>query len=312
MAVMSAPGTLPPLTSSATSTAVDLSRLPPPDMVETLDYEVLLAAIVAEFSARHPQFDAFLESDPAMKLLQIVAFREMILRQRINDAGRGLLLAYAVGGDLDNLAALFGVSRKIIEPAAGTRPEVLESDADLRRRVVLAPDSYSVAGPASAYVFHALSASGDVLDAAATSPAPGEVVVAILSREEGSLDGRASSALIATVDAALSADDIRPLTDQVRVESAAILSVAIEARLTLYPGPDATLMLDRATSSLDALIEQNRRIGRDLSRSAILAALHVGGVQKVELLKPVEDVVVDATSATAVVGKSITVAGFGE
>ena len=40
----------------------------------------------------------------------------------------------------------------------------------------------SVAGPTGAYEFHALSADGDVKDAAATSPAPGEVVVTVLSR----------------------------------------------------------------------------------------------------------------------------------
>src|SRR3546814_9711108 len=46
-------------------------------------------------------------------------------------------------------------------------PAVMESDSDLRRRLVLAPEGYSVAGPEGAYIFHALSAHPDVLDASA-------------------------------------------------------------------------------------------------------------------------------------------------
>lgn len=297
--------------SSATSTAVDLSRLPAPDVVEALDFETIYAARRADFLARYPEFSAFVESDPAVKLLQVGAYQELNLRQRVNDAARACMLAYAGGSDLDNLAALFGVTRRVIAPADlqdGT-PEVLESDTDLRRRTVLAPDSYSVAGPASAYVFHALSADGDVLDASATSPVPGEVVVSILSRLG---DGTASPELIAAVDAALSADDVRPLTDLVSVQSAQIASFDITAELTLFPGPDAQLMLDTANAALDTLLAANRRIGRDMTRSAIIAALHVGGVQNVNLIEPAADVVVDATSAVALDQRSITVAGYGE
>src|SRR5690606_17245852 len=69
----------------ATSTAVDLSRLPPPDVVQALDYETILAELQVDLAARLPDFDAFLESDPAIKLLEIVAYRELLLRQRVND-----------------------------------------------------------------------------------------------------------------------------------------------------------------------------------------------------------------------------------
>ena len=298
-------------TSNATSTAIDLSRLPVPKVVEPLDFETILAARRADFLARYPEFSAFVESDPAIKLLEVGAYRELVIRQRINDGASSVLLAYAVGSDLDNLGVLFGVFRNEITPAdpqAGT-PAVMETDDALRRRIVLAPDSYSVAGPASAYVFHALTASGDVLDASATSPAPGEVIVSVLSRLG---DGTASAQLIAEVDAVLAADDIRPLTDLVTVQSAAIQTFDITANLTLYPGPDADLMLDTANASLDDMLASNRRLGRDITRSAIIAALHVGGVQNVDLVEPTADVVVDELSAAAVAARAVTVAGFGE
>ena len=92
------------------------------------------------------------------------------------------------------------------DPLSGA-PAVMESDADFRRRIILAPEGYSVAGPEGAYIFHALSADPDVLDASATSPTPGEVVVTVLSRTG---DGTAPPELLATVEAAVSADDVPP------------------------------------------------------------------------------------------------------
>ena len=297
--------------AAATSTAIDLSRLPPPDVVEALDYETILAELTADLAARLPSFTAFLESDPAIKILQIVAYRELLLRQRVNDASRAVLVAFAAAGDLDHIAALFGVARLELTPADPQTgaAAVMEADDDLRQRVLLAPDSYSVAGPRSAYVFHALSADGAVLDASATSPAPGEVVVSVLT---GDGDGTAPAELLALVDAAVGADDVRPLTDQVTVQSAGILPFDIEAELTLYPGPDPQLILTTASDGLDAMLANNRRIGRDITRSAIFGALHVAGVQNVSLAAPLADVVADDTQAAFAENITVIIAGYDE
>ena len=96
--------------TSASSTAIDLSRLPPPDVVEALDFEGIFNRLRADFLTRYPEFTAFVESDPAIKLLEVVAYSELVLRQRINDAARSVLIAYALGGDLDNLPGnIFGL-----------------------------------------------------------------------------------------------------------------------------------------------------------------------------------------------------------
>jgi len=63
-------------------TAVNLSRLPVPDVIEQIDYESLLSALRADLQARLPTFDAWLESDPIVKLLEVAAYREMLLRQQ--------------------------------------------------------------------------------------------------------------------------------------------------------------------------------------------------------------------------------------
>lgn len=297
--------------TSASSTAIDLSRLPAPNVIEALDFEAILARRRADFLARYPEFTAFVESDPAIKLLETGAYSELVLRQRINDAARSVMIAYALGGDLDNLAAIFGVVRREIAPAdpiSGT-PAVMESDEDLRRRVLLAPDSYSVAGPASAYVFHALSADGDVLDASAISPRPGEVTVSVLSRVG---DGTASPQLLDAVRDLLAGDEVRPLTDRVTVQSAITVPFDVVAQLILYPGPDAELILATAIEALEQLLGSSRRLGRNVARSAIIAALHVGGVQRVNLLDPVGDMVIEPTQVAVAGLRQVTIAGFDE
>ncbi|MCX8018636.1 MAG: baseplate assembly protein, partial [Rhodocyclaceae bacterium] len=92
---------------------IDLSHLPPPAVVETLDYEAILASLKADLSARLPELAPVLqlESEPLVKLLQVAAWRELVLRQRINEAAKSQLLAFATGSDLDHLAAFYGVAR---------------------------------------------------------------------------------------------------------------------------------------------------------------------------------------------------------
>lgn len=299
------------LSTRATSTAIDLSRLPAPDVVEPLDFETIFAAMMADLRARYPDFSANVESDPIVKIIQVFAYRELVIRARVNDAARANLIAYAQAADLDNLAAFFGVTRQEITPAneATGATAIMESDTELRRRVLLAPDSFSVAGPASAYVFHALTADARVLDASAISPLPGEVTVSVLARDG---DGTAPADLVQAVAALLEGDEVRPLTDRVTVQGAQIVAFDIDARLTLYPGPDQQLILATANAALDDLLAQSRRIGRDITLSAIIAALHVAGVQKVELVAPVGDVLVDDTQAATIGARSVAIAGFDE
>ena len=103
---------------------VDLSRLPPPNVVEEISFEAILTERKERFVGLYPEEaqDAVrqtlaLESEPIVKQLRESAYREMILRQRINEASRASLLAYATGEDLENRAADYGVERILIAPA---------------------------------------------------------------------------------------------------------------------------------------------------------------------------------------------------
>lgn len=292
---------------------IDLSLLPAPLVVESLDYESVYQARAAQFAALYPGFSALLESDPVVKLLELVAYQEIQLRARINDAAKAVMLAYSVGEDLDQLGGLFGVLRLEISPAD---PEavppvaaVYESDSDFRYRIQLSLEGLSVAGPEGAYIFHALSASGLVLDASAISPTPGEVVVTVLSREG---DGTAGAELLASVESALTDERVRPLTDYVQVQGATIVPWQVEATLNFFAGPDRAVVMAAAQAAIEAYAEAQHRMGRDITLSGIYAALHQPGVQRVDLASPTANIVIDRQSAAYCTAITLTDGGLDE
>ncbi|ALV92010.1 MULTISPECIES: baseplate assembly protein [Pantoea] len=299
---------------------IDLSQLPAPDVVEVLDYETLLAERKSTLISLYPedQQEAVarvlaLESDPIVKVLQENAYREVILRQRINEAARAVMVAYAVDDDLDQLGANNGVTRLTITPADDTAippvAAVMESDDDFRVRIAGAFEGLSVAGPSGAYEYHARSADGRVADASAISPSPAVVTVTILAREG---NGTAADDLLTVVDTALNDENVRPVADRVTVQSAVIINYEIEAELYLYPGPEAEPIRTASEAKLVAYIGTQKRLGRDIRLSALYAAMHVEGVQRVNLIKPVADVVLDKTQAAYCTGYTLSVGGSDE
>ncbi|BED29117.1 baseplate assembly protein [Escherichia coli O7:H10] len=299
---------------------IDLSQLPAPQIVDVPDFETLLAERKAEFVALHPKDEQEavirtleLESEPVTKLLQENAYRELLLRQRINEAAQAVMVAYAMGGDLDQLAANYNVTRLTVTPADNDAvppvAAVMESDEALRLRVPAAFEGLSVAGPTAAYEFHARSADGRVADASATSPAPAEVVLTVLSREG---DGTAEKDLLDVVEKALNSENVRPVADRLTVRSAEIIPYRVEATIFLYPGPEAEPVMAAAKASLQKYIASQTRLGRDIRRSAIFAALHVEGVQRVELASPLADVILNKTQAASCTQWSVTNGGTDE
>lgn len=295
---------------------IDLSQLPPPDVVEALDYETLLAERKARLLELTPEADRAalaaaleLESEPIAILLQENAYREALLRQHINDAARAVMLASASGADLTHLGALFGVARQVITPADPTAippvGAVLESDSSLRARIQLAPESYTSCGTFEAYRFHALAARADVLDAAVLRPEPGAVRIVVLSAEG---DGTPSAAQIADVLNKLQARDLRSVNDTVQVVPASVRPYYVQATLTLYPGPAAQPVIDQAQAALAAYAQTTHRLGYDVSMSGIYAALHQPGVQRVTIATPAADIVCADHEAPHLVLMSITAA----
>lgn len=289
-------------------TNVDLSQLAPPDVVEALDYETILAQMVADLRARDAAFSALVESDPAYKILEVAAFRELLIRQRVNDACRAIMLPFAKGTDLDNIAANYDVARLLITPADDTTtpptPAVYEPDDDFRQRVLLSLEGYTTAGSKGAYLFHALSASGDCKDVAVTSLTPGTVNVAVLSRKT---PGTASMETMNAVTSALSSETVRPLCDTVVIDSANITLYSIAATITLLPGIGQYEAQMAAIAAVQDYANAQHRLGRTVARAGIFAALFQPGVQNASIIQPAADLAVAWNGAAYCTGVSVSV-----
>ena len=162
----------------------------------------------------------------------------------------------------------------------------IEGDEAYRERVLLAPESFSVAGPVGAYQYWARQASPAVVDVHVANdtdgggqPIGGRVAVTVLAK-----DGLPNAELIGKIQAALSAEKRRPLCDTVVVKAPTAVDYTLDAELTLFTGTDARTAKAAAEQAW-AVYEAVRRsrLGLDIVPLDIQTALKVAGVYNVVL-----------------------------
>ncbi|WP_151710700.1 baseplate assembly protein [Acinetobacter brisouii] len=296
--------------------SVDFSKLTKPNIIEEVDFESLLSErkedLIAKWDDETDQ-DAVRkilnrESEPLTKFLQESAYRETVLRNRINQAALSVLLAFAEKTDLDAVVANYGMTRLLISAATTDSEAVYESDDALRLRASLVFDSLSVAGPTSAYEYHALSSDGRVADAKASSPSPAVAVVTILQNDTS--NGEATTELLTIVENYLSDENRRPVADRLTVQSVTAVEFELNAAIYTNNVPEADTLITNATAAVQAYFDESARIGRSIYLSKIFNLLHVSGVEHVEITSPLSDVIINdeqvayCTQTTIVAGES--------
>lgn len=292
--------------------SVDFNSLPKPNFVEVIDYESILAERKEYFISLHPDDEQELvrktlsrESEPVTKLLQENAYREMILRNQINEKALATQLAFAKGNDLDVWGANFDVKRLVITEADDSViPPVLaiyEEDEDFRYRIQKKLDALSTAGPESSYEYHTLSADGRVSDVKCSSPAPAHALLTILQRDTA--NNASTEELNTIILNYVSGEKKRPTGDRVQVQSAEIINYEIEAVLVTKNVPETDPVLAAAQSNALAYTKEPKRIGKGVFFSDIYSILKVSGVERVELISPSAEIKLtnfQAASCTAI------------
>ncbi|MEI2386033.1 baseplate J/gp47 family protein [Breoghania sp. JC706] len=267
-----------------------LDTLAAPEVIEPLDYEATLAALVDDaktrLSAAGIEWDVdTLETDPIMILLEAYAYRETVLRARINDAARANLLAFASGADLDHLAAFYDVTRLADE-----------TDDRLRERVRFTILGRSAGGPEERYAAVAKGVSARVRDVAIWREGRDPTVRVSVLTTEG--DGEADAALLTEIREALEQPEIRVVSDRFAVASAITQTVDITLTVRLDPTASATVLTGLPDLiAADWLAES--LLGFDLTHSWLIAHAMRTGVTRVEVTAPAADVEVDGTGALA-------------
>ncbi|HQT03408.1 MAG TPA: baseplate J/gp47 family protein [Thiotrichales bacterium] len=273
----------------------NLAGLPAPSVIEPLAYDEILAAMLNGFIALYPDYTALVESDPAVKIFEVCAYRELLLRNRINEASNANLLAFAIGSDLDHLAVFYGVTRLSNE-----------SDDGLRYRIRDKIMGWSSAGGVAQYRYWAMSASTDIRDVAVDSPQSGVVRISVLAQGN---DDICPPDIIDAVKAVVLRDDVKVLTDTVHVVGAELIKTDIVANLWLYPDTPGEALSTIQTALINQLAI-HAGLGWDLTQSWIISQLHgLGGVHRVELIKPSQNIRVQANQAVRVLSVNVNFVG---
>lgn len=259
------------------TTPTILDELPTPNIIEPIDFDALLTERRQALIALNPEYaDALaLASEPLSIDLEQHTYRELILRQRVNEAAKSRLLALARDGDLDHLGDFYGVERHANEP-----------DASYRLRIRERISASSTAGGAAHYRSRAMEVNPlAIRDVAVDSPKGGAVRVSVLVAQ-----GYDQDTWVDKVREHVSSDEVRMLTDTLEVVPAELLSVDLEADIVLLP---TTLMsvFEQLETDLVESWQQSAELGWDLVPSWLEAQLHKAGVYSVKLKAPLSDIV---------------------
>lgn len=375
VAILAAPA--PPATPAPT--------LPPPQFVNDADglsASSVLASMIALFESPDYADRTLYPAQVERILIDLYAYREVLLRNNIQYAGEQNLLAFAEFPAIDYLGELLGVKRLAAQPATttlqftladalaadftieagtavgssdgqfqfvtvsdlvipagstvgsvgaqcstpgplangylagsinvllqenalisdvtntttsadGTAPQTTEQ---LRTVIQAAPNRFSNAGPGGAYRFFALDTDPSIVDVLVTQPVPGTVNVTILTgpitvqpAPAPNSAGIASAGLISKVLAALSADEVRPLTDTVNVLAVTEVDYVIAGTVYLYADADLTSTMAAVNAAAQQFaIKLASRIQRDIVPEEIIAVLgSVPGVYRFVPTSPV-------------------------
>lgn len=278
---------------------IDISRLPPPLVLESINYEIILGEFRTRFlsvwnAARAgdpslPTYDVgALETDPVAIVAQAWSYLRMLDRVRVNDAVRALLAALATGSDLDALAANQGVQRLVVTPANGDIAAVMETDARLLTRYLASFDRAS-AGSADLYRYLALTAWPACHDVAvygfAVHGRRGDVDVVLTGP-----GGRApTSDEMLAVRAAINAPGVRPESVAVTIIGATRAVYDVELSIRIPGGPDPSLVVEEVAARVRALTAARLRIGAEIPVGAITGAAYGPSVEYVALAQPAAD-----------------------
>lgn len=189
---------------------------------------------------------------------------------------------YAAGDIAEVMDPIPGVA-SIVNVTTSSGGAAEESDSRYRQRIMEASEAFSVAGSKGAYRYHAMGVSSAIVDCSVISPSPGAVRLYLLTDQ-----GLPSAELLEQVEAAVSGEQVRPLTDAVEVDAPEEVEFSIEADLTLYSTADPDTVSEEAERRLTTYRSWiQAKLGRDIVPGQVLAALQtIPGVYSVQLSTP--------------------------
>lgn len=209
-----------------------------------------------------------------------------------------------------------GLVNKILDPLAyvatvenidvtGGGSDV-ETDAQLRERVKLAPSQYSTAGSRGSYEYHAKSANASITDISVSSPTPGTVLIVPLTES-----GETPQQVINDVYNACNAEKVRPLTDTLIVAAPTRRDYEMIVDVVLLENSDATAAQTNILKALNAFaFEKRQKLGLDIVRSEISKISKIDNVYDLRVTAPAENMEISEQEYTNCTDITVNITGF--
>lgn len=254
-----------------------------------------------------------LENDAELitKIVQACVYVQQVRQREINHDALQMFVNWATGSNLDAKVRDLGLTRQLIkagdENAFPPVPGVYESDDDLRHRYFLTLLGFSTAGAEHAYIYHCMTLgerpeitvnsesdrvvnvryefknseyAGKVKDASVQRPAPGKVLLTILSRDG---NGIPSAELLDFIREYFERGDVAPATDDITVQAVEIINYSIDCTIYVNAGASPEIIKNDALERINHYANEQKRLGAAIEPSFIGHLLHSAGAVRYDL-----------------------------
>lgn len=184
-----------------------------------------------------------------------------------------------------------------------------ESDESFAARIFIAPGKYSTAGSRNGYEYHVQDYSSAIGGVHVSSDQAAGTVDIVFVMADGSLP---SAETISAMSQHMSAETLRPMNDLVTVRAPAEVKYTVS--LTYYINQSdnnrAVAIQQAVSAAVDSYIAWQRKIGRDINPSKLLALVMGAGAKRAQVTAPIFTAI-PADSIAAIDGTaSITYGGL--
>ncbi len=188
-----------------------------------------------------------------------------------------------VPGQINRMVDVIGYIKEVANTTTTAQGSDIETDEPYRRRIQLAPEHFSVAGPEGAYRYHTLTTHPDIADCAVWRPIPGTVDVRPILKG-GHLP--TEEILIAVRE---TLEHVRPLTDTVIVAAPEVVEYEVRGGwyLPVASEPLAESTKESVATALATFLEWQKSLpGRDINPTKLVADIERAGAKRVVLESP--------------------------
>ncbi len=267
------------------------SKLADQNGIHHYSYEKILSdiklSLIEKIQFYYPDFSSLSESDPLSKTIEIAAYRELLIRQKIKDTINASLLSQSSGSELDKLASLVLDENKKTQNLAEKKTKIS----------TFWTDQFYTTGTKASYVYFVNKFGGEAIrDVKVVSKNHAVTIYILLHNENEEIDTENFKKKLQTK---LEDENIRRITDKIDIQFAKKIKYTIKAELSLDPNYSLETIQAIITEELKKETDKLFYLNKTISTKLLFKVFYKMGVKHVELhlVKIPEDNAVEKTES---------------